>query len=374
MSLFKKFNENLNSKKSIRFKWDSRKSIELKKLNSMHHEEVQKFIEGEDKYLKYSKCFISNEYLTQVTQYISDNKTYNKCEFEIGLNFEIGNFIKRNTFNDCIFYLNNSNEIINILEIFHNDALIKLKANNLIIYDSYIEHLAKKHNYNLNNVSNKLLYGISINNTDLSKYILPSNPLFFKSLATNTISNVSFGDVDFRKYDMSNLFFNNIKFSKNTFLSEEMLCNAFRHCILPAIDFTIYNKSAYSRFRFSRCTFNKNTIFPKNENFFLDCAITACQLPSYNYSKYLINHITFKDCTFTDDSTLPDAIFTTEYIYKVNHIYNIPKKHLADCVKFAYIYNPTLFLEKYIDSLTLPIYALLCKKYNITEKRANNNI
>lgn len=369
--MFKRFNMDITSTKSIRFKWDSRKCTELKRLNSMHFEEVQTFIENEDKYSKYSKCFISNEYLTQVTQYISDNKTYNKCEFEIGLNFEIGNFIKRNTFNDCIFYLNNSNEIINILEIFYNDAFVKVKSNNLIINGSYIEHLAKKHNYNLNNVSNKLLCGISINNTDLSKCTLPSNPLFFQNLASNTIVSVSFGEVDFRKYDMSDLFFNNIKFSEQTFLSEEMLCNAFRHCILPAIDFTLYNESAYKRFRFSNCIFNNNTIFPKNENFFLDCDIIECILPSYDYSKYLINHNTFKYCTFTDDSTLPDAIFTTEYIYKINHMKHIPKKHLADCVKFAYIYNPTLFLEQYIDSLTLPIYALLCKKYNISEKRIN---
>lgn len=374
MNLLNRFSVAINSKKQKRFKWDSRKCSELKELNLMNHEEIQKFIENEDKYSTYSKCFISNEYLTQITPYTSDNKTYNKCEFEIGLNVEIGNFIERNNFINCIFYLNNSNEIFNILELFHKDALNKIISNNTIIKYSYIEHLAKKHNYNLNKVSNKLLHGISINNIDLSKYILPSNPLFFKNLATNNISSVAFGEVDFRQYDMSDLIFNNIKFSKKTFLSEEMLCNVFKHCILPEIDFTLYNESTYKRFRFSRCIFDNNTIFPENENFFLNCTITECSLPPYNYSRYLINHNTFKGCYFTDDSTLPKTIFTTKYIYKINHIENIPQKHLADCVKFANINNPVLFLKQYVDSLSLPIYALLCKKYNITQIQNNSDI
>ena len=367
MGLFQIFNENINSKNSTRLRWDSRQCSELKRLHLMTHAEIQNFIESEDKYSIYYKCFISNEYLIHIHQYSSHNKTYNKCEFEIDTNTEIGYFLSNNTFNNCVFYFNNSNSLVNILELFHKDVLSKISDNNIIIKNSYIEHLAQQYNYNLDKVSNKLLCGISINNIDLSKYTLPSNPLFFQHIATKDMFNVTFGEVDFRKYDMSNLVFNNITFSSNTFLSEEMLCNTFNNCILPSIDFTLYNESLYKRFRFFKCTFTDNTIFPNNEDFFINCTITECVLPTCNYSKYLINHNTFKNCYFTNDSTLPDAIFTSKYIYKINYIQHIPQKHLANCVKFAYIYNPILFLEQYIDLLNLPTYALLCKKYNIIQ-------
>ena len=93
-------------------------------------------------------------------------------------------FIWNKAFTNCVFYFNNSNSLFNILELFHKDVLSKISDNNIIIKNSYIEHLAQQYNYNLDKVSNKLLCGISINNTDLSKYTLPSNPLFFQHIAT----------------------------------------------------------------------------------------------------------------------------------------------------------------------------------------------
>lgn len=363
MKLLDNFNVKSVQIGPVCYKWDSRDCPDINNIESLSTETISSLIQKYNKYVKFSKCFITSKYLNQINQYLDSNKHYYKCEFEFFFNQSMLFFLKHNTFKQCTFYISNYKDFIAILQKTDNNILNSIKANNFIIKNSYIEYLSPKYNFDLGKIPNKLINGISINNSDLSKCTLPKDHLFFQKLDTNTLYNIIFGNVDFKFYDIHGISFSCIDFGESILSTDTTLNSTFIDCILPPIDFNLYDKNP--NFTFIGCTFNNNTIFPKNKNFFLDCSIYKCNLPNYDYSEYLVKESTFKHCKFDNEATLPKDVFNSKNIQIINHIDKLPIKHLEDCVKFAHIDNPNLFIDTYSEYLPLHLLALLHIKYNL---------
>lgn len=79
----------------------------------------------------------------------------------------------------------------------------------------------------------------------------------------------------------------------------------FFSTVLPVIDLNDYD---FEDVDITNCRFHKNSILPKDTEFFQkikDKSLADCKLPSGDYSKYNFKGVCLTRCTFTKDSKLP---------------------------------------------------------------------
>ncbi|MGU8989300.1 hypothetical protein ACV3V0_16520 [Clostridium perfringens] len=357
--------------------WDSRKEFRISILEETPSYKIQERISQLNSFSAYKNCFLNNCFLLEIAQYFDSPKLFEKCEIELNTLTPFLSLIESNEFHDCIFYLNDSVANDSALDSSTDLTLSPIKRRNKIIKSSYIEHLCKKYKNNLKKAPIKLVTGISINNADLSNTILPNKPDWFKSLGTKDIYNVKLPKLDFNNYNLGNIRFSNCTFDKNSIVSENLLSSDLYECILPKIDFNNLKRLSTNqnlRYRFNSCTFDNDTKFPEDINFFTDNVFTSCLLPDYDYSLYNVNKTTFMGCTFSEKSTLPIAMFKKENIDIINYLKNIPQKYLSQIVLSAPIRYPESFFFKHLDRLTHEDIFILHQKYQIPKQmnRLNN--
>lgn len=365
MSILNKINKKLHSKDKVLTNWDSRERCTFRYLDTELVTTVQSFIEQQDSYTTYSKCFLNHVFTTEIAICFQRNKNYIKCEFEILDLFKFSKLAKYSNFKDCIFYISNYENNSSIFNL-ENELFSVLYSNgNKVIEHSYIEDLALKYNNDLSKLAPSLSKGISINYSDLSHCKLPKDRYFFTNLADRDIHDVSFSEINFNEYETGICRFSSIKFSKYSVLSESVLAQGLSGCELPIIDFNLYNPERYSTWRFSDCIFVDGTVFPEYKNFFLECTIRSCFLPEFDFTNYEVNDKCFYNCHFTANSKLPKSIFTSQYIHILNNIKKIPNEHLDSYIKFGEIPSPKEFLSMYKDVLSHTSTFWVCKKYNL---------
>lgn len=345
--------------------WDSRNTCIRDDLDKTEVTIIQDLFHTFDCYTTYKNCFLNNIFLSEISIYLMNEKTFVNCEFEICNILQCSNLILDSEFKNCIFYISDydSNSIF-----FETKPALKAKlySNNNIVYkNSYIEYLAEKHKNNLNKAKKDNLRGICLNYSDLSKCKLPNDNKFFKDLADKNIHHLTLPDIDLNDYDLSNISLSHIKFSKNSILSVEAMKNGILNSNLPKIDFTKIDSSHYNLLRFYNCIFDEDTVFPKDLDFFKKCIIRNSTLPTYDYSNYNINKNTFYQCSFSDKSKIPEAFFTTEYIECIEKIENIPSNYLEKIIIFSQLKKPTDFYKKYTNKLSAKATFILSRKYNL---------
>lgn len=372
MSIFEKLNLNILDKSDTLTNWNSRKYCKLKLLNTELVEKVQHFIETYDSYKIYNKCFLNNVFITEIANCFDKSKEFINCEFEITQLFQCASFIKDFNFKNCTFYITDYDDECVTFTLYTNIKEKLFSQGNKVIKSSYIEYLSKKFSNDLRKAPSRLLDGISINYSDLSETILPDNVNFFDELSDTEIHHIKFNVINFNMYSTRYQRFSNIIFKPNTVLSEEMISNGLFNCTLPVIDFRNFNKSKFGSFKFYECKFKEGTIFPSYENFFLECTIRNSFLPTFDYSNYNVSDKTFFKCSFTNESKIPNKIFTTKNIKALDNVLNIPPSYLNSYILFGKIDQPILFLNKYFKFLSKESLFVLSKKYCLVLKNTSN--
>lgn len=358
-------NKTIN-KSSVLLNWDSRESCSIDELNTTDVKIVQNFIEFYDKYTTYKNCFLNNVFLSEIAVCFGKKKEYINCEFEITNLLNCANFLVGCEFKNCTFYISDYDRNTVSFNI-HTTLKNKLYSNDNIVYKkSYIEYLSDKYKFNLNKVPKYLLKGISINYTDLSKCILPSDRNFFSNLSDTEIHNVKLPTLDLNKYDINRVRFSNIAFTEDSILSKDAMKTGIFSCLLPIIDFEEVVKEYDGFIRFYNCTFRENTIFPKDKDFFTRCTIRNCVMPTFDYSDYKIVGDSFYRCSFTEESKLPNEFFTSKYIKNIEQLVNVPTSYLEKIIILTELEKPKAFYEKYLNVLSENDKFLFYKKYKLS--------
>lgn len=350
---------------TVLLNWDSREICSISELNTTDVNIVQHFIEIHDDYKTYKNCFLNNVFLSEIAICFCKKKEFINCEFEITNLLHCSSFLIDCDFKDCTFYIadyDRNSVSFNLKTTLKN----KLYSNNNIVYKkSYIEYLADKYKLDLNKAPKKLLTGISLNYSDLSKCILPNDKNFFRNLSDSEVHNLNLPKINLNNYDTSKTRFSNIVFTDDSVLSVEAMKTGIFSSFLPKINFKDINKDYNNFLRFYNCTFSENTIFPEDKDFFTRCTIRNCIMPTFDYSKYKIYGDTFYRCTFTEESKLPEDFFTSKYIKNIENIEKVPSSYLDKIVIISEFEKPKDFYNKYSKLLSKESKFIFCKKYNL---------
>lgn len=357
-----------NNEKLI--KWDSRISCTENILNSMFTEDIQEFIKKQDSYPVYYNCFLNDIFITKIGYCFQEKKSFIKCEFELVNLFETASFFEYNDFQNCTFYISNKQHLDNVFrlspfirDIFNNHC-------NKVIFKPYIAHLSNKYSKNLNKIPQHLLNGVSLSYADLSDCILPKDENFFKNLSSNSIACCKFANVDFTNYNLQNTTFKDCVFSSNCTISKDMMFSKLFNCTLPIINFNNYKLDYSPNISFIGCSFADGTIFPKDEDFFINCSVEFATLPVYDYSNFKVNmkknQNIFSNCTFKEGSKLPKDFFKSENISILKKLKEVPSEYLDCYIRYNLITDPYKFLELHHHKLSDISFIILCNKYNLT--------
>lgn len=367
MGILEKLNLiNTTKNSSVLSNWDSRESCSIPELNKTDVKIVRDFIEFYDSYTTYKNCFLNNVFLSEIAICFMHKKEYINCKFEITNLLHCANFIIGCEFKNCTFYISDFDRntvSFSIHPTLHN----KLYSNDNIVYKkSYIEYLSQKYKFDLNKVPKHLLRGISINYTDLSECVLPSNKDFFANLSDVEVHDINLPKIDLNKYDMSKIRLSNITFTRDSILSTDVMKTGLFKSVLPDIDFENIIKEDTSFLRFYDCTFSPRTTFPKDKDFFTKCVVRNCIMPTFDYSDYKISGDSFYNCTFKEGSKIPKEFFTSKYIKNIENLAKIPSSYLDEVVILTELKNPKNFYEKYSAFLSEKTKFLFYKKYKLS--------
>lgn len=291
--------------------------------------------------------FFHNLYFKEILCYLITHSSFINCTFDLKLSEkEDLQFFKNHTFKNCKLYI--SQDISKKELDFDKEISLFLKKYNItnkslkIIKTSYSYHLLKRKkvhsNFNM----------LNIDYLNLEENILPSNPDFFKNLESNIIKDVSFPKVDFSKYDLENIFFENCIFHEDSLIPSELLNGKLKNCILPKIDFPHDTK-----YHFEYCFIHPKNTFPNDINFFLKGKFNNCIMPRYDYSQYNICNSTFQDCIFHENSILPKAFYEPQNIESLFKIRKMPKKDAKLIARYATIPDKNSFLQTHLSLLTI---------------------
>lgn len=351
-------------------KWDSRIMCRENIFNELFIEDIQDFIDKQDKYTVYQNCFLNNIFNSKVASCFIRKKLFLKCKFEIENISHSILLLQENDFTGCTFYIANKSELSSAIQLHPEIKEIFESNNNVVIEEPYIVYLSKKYSNNLNNVPSNLLTGISLNYADLTKCILPNDKDFFKNLSSNIITFAKFDNVNFKEYNMSLASFRECVFSSKCTISEEMMLIRLCNCTLPAINFNNYNLDKNRYLGFVNCSLQEGTVFPKDENFFLYFSVEGASLPAYDYSSYTVDlkkqPDIFSNCSFKEGSKLPNDLFKSENISVLKKLKEVPSEYLDCYIRYNLIKDPYEFLEEHHRKLSDDSFMILCKKYNLT--------
>lgn len=345
--------------------WDSRLHCRHRIFEESTHEAFTQLLTELDSYTIFKKCFINSVFIEHMGNYLLNTDIlFEECIFEVQDILHFLNFASNNRFNKCTFYV--SSELTGIELLISNiDIYVKItSSNNTIVDKSYVTHLCELNNNDLSHKPDSLI-GLSINNSDLSNVKLPDNKQLFMLLSDTYIYKTILPDLDFNKYQLDRIKFSHIVFGSKTICSEELIYNTgLVNCTLPEIDFNSVYKPNRS-LSLLGCTLNKNTIFPKDKNFFNILTFTNCFLPFWDYSTYTLYSYTLSGCYLHKDSILPNNIFSDKLVGLIEHLQFIPSKYLQQYIQLCAIDNPYTFLSVYNEFLSKEALYLLVKKYNL---------
>ena len=343
--------------------WDARQKYNPQTYLESTPEMFQELLEYHEKVLTYKKCFITEQFVTDVLLYVETPKLFLKCTFEINNITNYYMLIKDNRFINCTFYLNRTKANLNLLYINSRIYDRVFEASNKLIENSFIHSLCKKYKNNLAKANPSEFYGIHIDNYDFSDTILPQNKDFFLRLGKNSINGVTFPKLDFTKYDLYNNKFLNVTFNPDCTLHKNMYMGNLNNCILPIIDFRTLPEKNYHLLNFQGCTFHNNTVFPSQKDFFTKATVSECLLPNLDYSEYLINKNSFNNCKFSSEATLPKDIFKPENIHILTSLSSIPHKHIFQYLMYSNIIPTDEELNTYKHILSPTQMAIIYKKF-----------
>lgn len=258
----------------------------------------------------FTNCFFSSEAYLDLFENGTTLKQFNNSIIEVPhINSNILEFLKNNKFQGCQIYIHKLTLKIAQMTRFY-ETIDNLEKTNIIISSHYLKSLS--HNNSLADVSLDSINGLSMYKLNTFTSDIPNDFKFFTNACRGTVN----------------------------------------YCSFPPLNFTNFKNIDSGGVTFNHCSFSENTIFPKDNLFFIKNSFINCEFPEYNFQNYLIPSTMILNCSFNINSTLPDNFLSKENINLIQRMRIIPKKYLSFCSQFADIENVSQFIsanEKYLS-------------------------